>query len=97
MAAVTEGGRGVAREAGIGKRRGVRSRLSYTCARARKCVWLLWRGRGGAVAGACWCAVLLLLVCAGGVDRGAAGAVWPGVCQSVGESCRCCSVDVAGI
>jgi len=98
MTAITEGGRGRPRS-------GPRSEdweeegcaESYTCARARARASVC--DSIGAVvavrllAGACWCAAAT----AGGVDRGAAGAVWLGVCQSVGESCRRCSVDVAGI
>lgn len=67
---------------------------SYTCARARAQVCVAPVGAAVAVR---------LLVCgaaaaaAGGADRGAAGAVWSGVCQSVGESCRRYSVHVAEV
>lgn len=69
---------------------------SYTCARARAsvCVRLLWRGR---VAVRLLVCAVLCCCAAGGADRGAAGAVWPGVCQSVGVSCRRCAVHVAGV
>lgn len=58
---------------GQGRRAGGCRGVVHVCAGARKCVWLLWRGRGGAVAGVRGAAA----VGAAGADRGAAGAVWP--------------------
>lgn len=89
-ATAAEGGRG---NGASGARGEGTTAESYTCARARAQVCVAPVGAAVAVR---------LLVCgaaaaAAGADRGAAGAVWSGVCQSVGESCRRYSVRVTGV